>query len=151
MVRHYFAYGSNMNPERVTARGLRFDQVRGAILHGVRLTFDKQSRAHRGSGHATLTCDRRARVGGVLYRLATDGEIERMDPYEAAPINYSRDVVWVRAGDTDVAAWTYFANPAVLRAGLRPERAYLNHLLAGRAYLSPAYYERLSAVVCADD
>jgi hypothetical protein len=147
----YFAYGSNMNPARVSGRGLRFDQIRGAMLDGVRLTFDKQSREHPRSGHANLTFDRSARVEGVLYRLVSDAEIERMDAFEAAPINYSRDVVWIRAGGDDIAAWTYFANPAVLRAGLRPERAYLNHLLAGRDYLSPGYFDWLSAIGCGDD
>jgi gamma-glutamylcyclotransferase (GGCT)/AIG2-like uncharacterized protein YtfP len=151
MSRFYFAYGSNMNPARVAARGLRFDQLGAALMDGVRLTFDKQSREHPRSGHANLTYDRGARVEGVLYRLASDSEIERMDAFEAAPINYSRDVVRVTTGGAEVAAWTYFANAAVIRRGLRPERAYLNHLLEGREYLSRPYFEWLSAIPCVDD
>ena len=46
----YFAYGSNMNPARVSQRGMPFDAVCGAVLEGVRLSFDKQSRTHAGSG-----------------------------------------------------------------------------------------------------
>ncbi len=45
-----------------------------------------------------------------------------MDPFEAAPVNYSRDVVVVESDGERVAAWTYFANAAVVRHGLRPER-----------------------------
>ena len=74
-----------------------------------------------------------------------------MDPFEAAPVNYSRDVVVVEAEGTRVAAWTYFANPAVLRPTLRPERSYLEHLLAGRDYLSAPYFEWLSRTACVDD
>jgi cation transport regulator ChaC len=149
--RYYFAYGSNMNPARVAQRGLRFDEVRSATIDGVRLTFDKQSREHPHCGHANLAFAPGARTEGVLYRLDSNSEIERMDRFEAAPVNYSRDVVWVHTDDGELTAWTYFANAAVIRAGLRPERIYLNHLLAGRDYLSAAYFDWLSRVACVDD
>ena len=74
-----------------------------------------------------------------------------MDPFEAAPVNYSREVVIVAAAGEQVAAWTYFANTAVIRPALRPERSYLEHLLAGRDYLSEQYYEWLSRTACVDD
>ena len=151
MTRYYFAYGSNMNPARVTDRGLRFDRVRNAMLGSVRLSFDKQSREHPRGGHANLTFDRASRAEGVLYRLRDALEIERMDPFEAAPVNYSRDVVVVESDGERVAAWTYFANAAVVRHGLRPERQYLEHLLAGRDYLSPRYFAWLSETTCVDD
>jgi len=149
--RFYFAYGSNMNPARVAARGLRFDEIIGARLDGMSLAFDKQSREHPQSGHANLAFARGASVEGVLYMLRDDAEIERMDRFERAPINYSRDIVVVTTARKRVAAWTYFANPAVTRAGLRPERAYLEHLLAGQPYLSNAYFERLRSIRCVDD
>ena len=151
MTRYYFAYGSNMNPARVTDRGLRFDRVRNAVLGSVRLSFDKQSREHLRGGHANLTFDRASRAEGVLYRLRDVREIERMDVFEAAPVNYSRDVVVVESDGERVAAWTYFANAAVVRLGLRPERQYLEHLLAGRDYLSPRYFAWLSETACIDD
>jgi len=147
----YFAYGSNMNPQRVATRGLRFERVSGATLAGVRLAFDKQSREHPSCGHANLVFDRAERVEGVLYALEDAAEIARMDRFERTPINYSREIVVVTTGNLRVAAWTYFANPAVTREGLRPERAYLDHLLAGRPYLSRDYFERLSRVRCVDD
>jgi hypothetical protein len=147
----YFAYGSNMNPQRVAARGLRFNHVCGASLAGVRLAFDKQSREQPSGGHANLAFARDERVEGVLYALHDDAEIARMDRFERAPINYSREIVVVTTAHAGVAAWTYFANPAVTRAGLRPERAYLEHLLAGQPYLSRDYFDRLSRVRCVDD
>ena len=147
----YFAYGSNMNPARVSQRGMPFDAVCGAVLEGVRLSFDKQSRTHAGSGHANLTIDAGAYVEGVLYQLHRTEDIELMDPFERVPINYRRDIVAVSADGRRLDAWTYFANPEVIRPNLRPERAYLVHLLAGRPYLSERYYEWLSTTRCSDD
>jgi len=147
----YFAYGSNMNPARVTARGLVFDEVQRGVLPGVRLTFDKQSREHPRSGHANLTFDPRSQVEGIVYRLRGPDDIALMDQFERTPINYSRDIVQVQVASGVIVAWTYFANPAVVRPNLRPERAYLAHLLAARAYLSDAYFALLAATVCVDD
>ena len=151
MSAYYFAYGSNMNPQRMADRGLRVDAIRGAVLDGVRLAFDKRAQAHPRSGHARLAFERRAHVQGVLYRLRDREEIRAMDPFETAPVSYSRDVVVVDAGGERIPAWTYFANAAVIRAGLAPERAYLNHLLAGRPYLSRDYYDALCRIRCVDD
>jgi cation transport regulator ChaC len=147
----YFAYGSNMNQARVSSRGLPYEAVCGGVLEGVRLTFDKQSRDHLGSGHANLTVEESGRVEGVLYRLYTASDIEIMDRFERVPINYRRDIVTVSAEGRRIVAWTYFANPAVIRPNLRPERAYLTHLLEGRPYLSEQYYAWLSGTACVDD
>lgn len=151
MSRFYFAYGSNMNPARVAARGLAFDTVQRGVLRGVRLTFDKQSSDHPHSGHANITFDPHAHVEGVLYGLRDPDAIVLMDRFERTPINYRRETVEVCADGALIVAWTYFANPAVIRPNLRPDRAYLEHLLAGRPYLSDAYYAFLSATMCVDD
>lgn len=152
-VRHYFAFGSNMNPDRVRERGLSFDLVCGARLSGFRLVFDKSAPQHPDSGHANIAWAPGEVVEGVLYRLVDAMQIWHMDPFEQAPINYSREVVRVVTDAGSEVAWTYIANPARRRAGGKPERAYLAHLLAGRPWLSPAYHARLAAwpVVDPDD
>ena len=147
---HYFAYGSNMNPERVAARGLAFDSIRPASLHGLRLVFDKVSRNHPHAAHANVVHAPGESVEGVLYRLASSDEILKMDPFERAPVNYGRDAVEVVSEGERIPAWTYFANRAVRREGFKPPRSYLNHLLAGRRYLSREYYRRLQAFECVD-
>jgi hypothetical protein len=146
----YFAYGSNMNPERVRERGLRVMRAEAARLPGFCLVFDKASPAHPGVGHANVVRDRAAVVEGVLYWLADERQILKMDPFERAPVNYSRERVEVLTDAGPVWCWTYFANPAVRRPGLRPSREYLAHLLAGRPFLSPAYYQRLAGWACRD-
>ena len=47
-----------------------------------------------------------------------------------------------------IPAWVYIANPAVIDDGVLPLKWYLDHLLAGRDFLSPEYVTRLEAVVC---
>ena len=135
----YFAYGSNMNPARVAERGLAVVAVESAKLHGYCLRFDKVSRQHPTESHANVVWDRDGVVEGVLYTLASHAEIEKMDRFEATPVNYGREAVEVSTDSGVVSAWTYFANPAVRVEGLLPSDAYLSHLLAGASYLSADY------------
>ena len=149
-VEHYFAYGSNMNPERVRERGIAVTEIHSARLDDLRLVFDKVSRNHPLWAHANIVHAPGECVEGVLYRLRAADEILKMDLFENAPGNYGRDAVEVSSEGSRVAAWTYFANPAVRRNGFKPPRAYLAHLLAGHPYLSAGYYRRLQGIECAD-
>jgi gamma-glutamylcyclotransferase (GGCT)/AIG2-like uncharacterized protein YtfP len=144
-IHHYFAYGSNMNPARVRTRGLRVRGMLAGRVAGFDLAFDKQSREHAGTGHANLVFAPGQHAEGVLYELVSEAEIRRMDPFEHAPVNYSREAVAVQTAVGVIHAWTYFANPAACVRGARPEAAYLAHLLCGRPWLSEAWYARLAA------
>ena len=147
----YFAYGSNMNTARVRERGLSFNRCFGALLPRYGLRFNKRSRLEQGAGHANIVVAFDESVEGVLYELDGPDEIVKMDRFEGAPIQYGRDVVEVVTPDRalgSVAAWTYFGNGAVLADSLRPPRWYLDHLLAGEAFLSSGYYRRLADTPC---
>ena len=148
----YFAYGSNMNPNRVAERGLVTKGCCGGVLSGFELAFDKGAQARPGVGHANINAQRGAQVEGLLHHLASADEILKMDPFEKAPINYGRDVVPVQlikpepGSPSWVWAWTYFANDAVKQPNLRPEADYLAHLLAGEQWLSEGYVRKLRTV-----
>ena len=142
-VRHYFAYGSNMNPARVEERGLLTVQACAAYVRGLRLAFDKVSGAHPDCAHANVVHDRQSVVQGVLYELGTDAEIFKMDVFERAPINYGRDVVQAETRDGTIHAWTYFANRHARREGLLPPASYMAHLLEGAPYLPDDYLQWL--------
>ncbi len=150
-VHHYFAYGSNMNPARLRQRGLRFGSIRGACLPGMKLVFDKVSRQHPNAAHANILYAPGQWVEGVLYQLEDAVEILQMDPFEHAPWNYGRDVVQVVADGAGVSAWTYFANRAVRRPGLKPPTDYLAHLLVAKEFLSTNYFRRLANMETVDD
>ncbi len=143
----YFAFGSNMNPERMRARALRFDHFTAGRLADFELVFDKVSSAHPHIAHANIRRAPGQRVEGVLYHLRDHTEIERLDRFERTPINYSRELFPIATDDGVQWAWTYVANPGVRRNGLRPDREYLDHLLAGRRWLSPEY---IAALECID-
>lgn len=128
-----------MNPNRVAERGLAVVSVESAQLTGYTLRFDKVSRAHPEESHANVVWQRGSVVEGVLYTLQGDEEILKMDRFESTPVNYGREAVTVGTASGPVSAWTYFANPAVRRDGLRPSDAYLGHLLAGAIFLSEDY------------
>ena len=145
----YFAYGSNMDPRRVTERGIGYDRVAGARAPGFTVRFEKRSRLQAGAGHANLAYRGGGGAAeGVLYRLIDDGEIAKMDPYEGVPVQYSREPVRVVAESGAVWAWTYFANPAVIAPNLRPPRWYVAHMIAGERYLSARYTAWLRSVEC---
>lgn len=147
----YFAYGSNMNPQRVRDRGLAVLDSMPGRLPGMGLRFNKRSRHNPNWACANIIYAPGEAVEGVLYRLADHGQIRLMDPFEGAPRYYSRERFTVITSSGEQPAWTYVANPAVIDNRIRPLPWYLGQLLEGRAYLSPDYLEWLKATPCCDD
>ena len=74
-----------------------------------------------------------------------------MDPFEGYPERYVREVCMLKTGEGLIRAWVYIATDKWLAEGLRPARWYLEHLLAGKRYLSQCYFESLRRVVCLPD
>ena len=148
----YFAYGSNMNPARMQARGLMVLEALAGHLPNYRLCFNKRA-ADRAPGraYANIQHARDALVEGVLYRLADADEIAKLDHFEGTPVYYSRECLPIVTAQGVQAAWVYVANPAFREEGLLPSADYLAHLLAGRGLLSEAYWAELSAWPCHPD
>src|SRR6185436_10107348 len=77
----YFAYGSNMDEQRVTAANrcpnARF--IFNAILPGYRLVFTHRTDA--GTGAADVALDPASRVWGVVYDI-TDSDRRQLDARE---------------------------------------------------------------------
>ncbi len=151
MVFWYFAYGSNMNPERVRQRRMHFDVRRGGVLDHFELVFNKRSVRYPGAASANVEERPGARTEGMVYRLLHPDQILSMDPFEGYPLRYDRQVVPVACGSVIVQAWVYIANPEYVAEGLLPAQWYLDHLLAARDHLSAAYCRRLEAVQCLPD
>ena len=149
--RHYFAYGSNMNPARMRVRGLAFDEVLAGRVDDFELVFNKRSTKVTGAAAANIIASLDGRVEGVLYRLVSGVEIQKMDPFERYPEDYDRQTLMVNTGSGLTAAWVYLANPSATAPGLRPARWYLNHLMAGEEFLSPDYARALRAVHCLEN
>lgn len=151
MSEYYFAYGSNMNADRMIARGLRFERALSGRIHGLGLAFNKRCALQSHRAYANVIYAPDSCVEGVLYQLSEADEIFKMDPFEGSPRLYSRDVYWVDTAEGPIAAWVYVANRAMISEGIQPERWYLDHLLAGKVYLSAEYYQTLLQIACCDD
>ncbi|MCY4127708.1 MAG: gamma-glutamylcyclotransferase [Gammaproteobacteria bacterium] len=154
---HYFAYGSNMNPERVTYRKLSTKGVpEPGLLHNYELRFNKISRYRVGAASANIAPVFGCSVAGVLYRLTSSSVIKSMDVFENSPEDYAREVVFVHTyRDTPevevrlVPAWTYVAKPHAIDDSLRPTREYVGHLLAS-PFMTESERTRLLALDCHD-
>jgi hypothetical protein len=148
LAQYYFAYGSNMNIDRVRKREMVFDHHFGGALHDYELVFNKRSVKYPGAASANVSPRSGAVTEGVLYRLTEPDQIERMDPFEGYPVRYDRLVLPVRQRQETFHAWVYVANTDYIVEGLKPARWYLEHLLAGEEFLSAEYMEKLRIVDC---
>lgn len=121
-------------------------------LPGYRLCFNKRAMNRApGRAYANIQHARDGLVEGVLYRLQDDREIAKLDHFEGTPVYYSRECLPVVTSQGVQPAWVYIANPAFREEGLLPSADYLAHLLAGREWLSQAYYSALAALPCHPD
>ncbi len=144
----YFAYGSNMDAqrlfeERLKPEGVAAGERLAGRLDGWRLAFNKRARTPPGAGAGNIVRAPGEVVHGTLNLLEPQG-FDVLDRYEGVVGgHYERRIVRVIRGDTGatVEAVTYVA---LLTGGaLRPTRAYLGHLLAGRDLLPADYCRRL--------
>ena len=146
----YFAYGSNMNAarlfgERLAREGVLVGERIAGRLDGWRLVFNKRLRTRPGAGAGNIVPAIGEVVHGTLNLLPPPA-FDILDHHEGVTgDHYERRNVAVVRGDTGatVEAITYVA--LRLSGGLRPTRAYLAHLLAGRDLLPAAYCEWLAA------
>jgi gamma-glutamylcyclotransferase len=151
----YFAYGSNMSAlrlfeERLKPEGVPAGERIAGRLDGWRLAFNKQGRTPVGAGAGNIMLAPGEAVHGTLNLLPAKG-LEVLDRYEGvAGGHYERRIVPVVRGDTGVPveAITYVA--LLTGEDLRPTRAYLGHLLAGRDLLPADYFRWLSETLTLD-
>jgi gamma-glutamylcyclotransferase len=140
---HYFAYGANMDGERVHRHCPGAHTRRPGRLPGHRLVFDKATNDFDGSASANIQSEKDAHVEGALYTL-NEKDLLRIDQSEGHPRHYTRRLHAVEEADgTKTIAWVYHATPTYIRDGLAPRQAYLEHLLAQEDVLSAEYRKAL--------
>lgn len=150
MSNFYFAYGSNMNQNRMIERGLRFSSMIAATLPDAELLFNKKAADAPYRSYANVAYRQGSEVQGIAYELSGPDEIVKMDPFEGAPRLYSREIFILNTQQGPLAAWVYIANKAMIEDNLLPAQWYLDHLLAGKDYLSADYFEQLSKTKALD-
>lgn len=115
----YFAYGSNMLTQRLTARCPSAEPVGSAKARGYGVSYCLHSTDD--SAKAGLCYDEHAATWGVLYSVARD-EQGILDGFEGAPVLYRREMIEVLPSDggDPVQAVTYLPQPAHIIADGRP-------------------------------
>lgn len=142
---HYFAFGTNMNPQVMARKALVFTARGPATLKGYRLCFNKTNARDSlpaSVGFANLVPAPDQQVEGVLYALP-DAFLERLDRVERCPEHYERIRVTVETPSGSKSAETYRALPQWTTDGLVPSRNYINHILSAGDLLSPNYLSAL--------
>lgn len=143
---YYFAFGSNMNIERLKERKVNFSERVLAYISDYKLVFNKKSLGKPDQTYANIQKAESSIVEGALY-LVDDESIKKLDFYEGVPLHYTRQKIDVIINKTDkkVKAWTYIANKDMITSG-KPSKEYLGHLLAGKDLITESYFKNLSIV-----
>ena len=131
----YFAYGSNMDLNRLYQRGIFPRRGLPAHVEGFALKFNK-SNGRSLCGFANIVPDREGIVEGVVWVLP-HASLKVLDKWEGVPTHYSRHLMTVGTEFGRIPCYTYLARQT--RDGLTPEGWYVDHLLAGERYLSEGY------------
>ena len=149
---YYFAYGSNMNFDRLEKERLNKESVFSNArslgrLDGFRLIFNKPSAYFIGAGAANIEEDTNSHVFGTLNRMPTAG-LEILDRYEnVATGQYERLAVDVfdHSSVTMVRATTYVSRNHNID-GLKPRAGYMAHVLGGADLLPDDYVNWLRSL-----
>lgn len=138
----YFAYGSNMSKDRLVKRGVEPIRLSIARLDDHELLFNKRSKKDPANGFANVGYRAGETVHGVLYWVK-EHHMQKLDKFEGAPVHYYRKILPVTTNLGTYQAVVYVAKDVWLSETCEPTNEYLDFLLAGKAFLPDAYYERI--------
>ena len=154
---YQFAYGSNMNLKRMSARMNskggklskyapgKFSILGPGVLNNWVLKFNT---VWKGSVYANIIKESGSIVEGVIYELDSNA-LKRLDYFEDFPNNYLRKVMKVNYFDKNtgkirlISCFVYVANSKTISDGFLPEKKYFSNILKGKKYLSKTYYTGL--------
>lgn len=133
---YFFAYGSDMQYNRVAEKVGRVNVIGSAVLPNFDFRFNKFG--IDGTGKANIVESTGKSVYGVLYRC-TRRQLDTLDQFEGVPEHATREIVTVtvqKSGET-VEATTYRASKRMtINPGLPPSTSYLSSMLDGAKFHS---------------
>jgi gamma-glutamylcyclotransferase (GGCT)/AIG2-like uncharacterized protein YtfP len=160
MPMHYFAYGSNLEPEQMQHRCPGHTVVGLAELRDHRLAFPLTSHDW-GGGVASVVTAHGQSVWGMVFDL-TDADLEALDRYEGYRGRddqhslYDRETVTVELVRADDGSFPRRLRPLIYLARAAnpspPSRRYLDAIVKGAKHhrLPDDYIARLMATPVAD-
>jgi len=142
----YFAFGSNMDPDRIKLRLKKFPhltklipQAKRVRLPGYRFAFNKFSTIDH-TGKANIVNEDKSDVWGVLFRI-NEETLEILKELEGG---YEDKVLYVFSDDdVKYEAVTFVAKK--IHDGLKPTPKYLKYILNGAIHykLPPEYIAKI--------
>jgi gamma-glutamylcyclotransferase (GGCT)/AIG2-like uncharacterized protein YtfP len=140
---NYFAYGSNIDINRIISRGINPISVRLGILDNYKFIINKRSKVDPFIGYANIIPEDGSFVEGLIYEVSDD-DILRLDKFEGYPNHYYRKVLSI-GGEMVVV---YIANVKyVSDIPLRTTKEYRDYILEGKQYFSDKYYNKLLDII----
>ena len=146
---NYFAYGSNMDQQRLLSRDVIFSKKLKGMITNWQLVFNKVARNKEGVGWANIVPKESSVVEGIIYKI-TEQSIANLDYYEGYPDHYEKKEMPVESNDGILNCIVYVAKPTKVSEGLKPTKEYLNHLLKENEFLSKSYLSHLEKIQTID-
>ena len=109
---YYFAYGSNLNVERLKKRNVSFNKNLSAMIKDYKLVFNKiASKNPNLERYANIIKTKNSIVEGILYQITRDS-LQELDKHEGFPNHYNRyeKEILIKSTGEIVKAWVYIAN-----------------------------------------
>lgn len=139
---NYFAYGSNIDINRMISRGVSPISVRLGILDNYKFIINKMSKMDPSIGYANIVPEDGSFVEGLIYEVCDD-DILKLDRFEGYPNHYYRKILSI-GGE---AVIVYIASDKYVSISpLRTTQEYKNYILEGRKYFSDGYYNILLSI-----
>lgn len=137
----YFAYGSNMNQERLESRVGKVKKVGTARLFGWKLTFNCGRNAWRFANIIMTGLYGQDMVEGIVYEL-DEKQLKKLDEFEGSPYAYQRIIhPYNRRRNMHIYVClnpTYIPYPEV-----PPTMEYLEHINKGCVVNKLAYTQKV--------
>ena len=136
---YYFAFGSNLDPERMKKRGAVFTERKLGKLENYEFVLNYEI------GDGTAAANIRYKPGSVVYGAlykCTPESINKLQGYE---VNYRQIKVDIYTEENVcIKATLFLANEDAVNDNINAVADfYLNHILCGKDILPPDYYSFL--------
>lgn len=142
----YFAYGSNMNPERMQTRGVKFVKRELAELPGYRFVLNKVIKSN-GTAAANIIEDSLSSVYGAMYTCDNQDVFQQLDKFEGVSSKqyHRKEVTVYLENKITRKAQVYIALEHVCRDNLKVHPEYFKHILTGKDILPLEYVDYLKS------
>jgi cation transport regulator ChaC len=148
---YYFAYGSNMDEHKLKIeRNVDFYEKFSGKLDGWKLVFDKIASGKPGVAYSNISPKENSCVEGIIYKIKSEDILNKLDKDEGWPKHYEKKYMLVKTVNGFLECQVYIANSNQTQSGLKPEKKYLNEILAGKEFLSDTYYSELKNTLTCD-